>query len=111
MINEKKLQSGKTKLRVNLIIVIAGIISIFLTKYIIETKRQNEIREIGYKINGYRTEIRQMKSMNAKLNSELEKIKKPVVIMSMLRKYGIKLNMPNLEKTITISLSKAKAKK
>ena len=86
MKNKNKLQSGKTKLRINLVIVMVGVISVFLTRYLIETKRQDDIRNIGYRINDYRREVRQMKFMNAKLISELEKIKKPDVIMAMLKK-------------------------
>jgi len=109
--NKNKLQSGKTKLRINLVIVVVGVISVFLTRYLIETKRQDDIRNIGYRINDYRREVRQMKFMNAKLISELEKIKKPDVIMAMLKKYGVKLTMPTLEKTTTISFSHGKVKK
>ncbi len=108
MKKNNKLQSGKTKLSINLVIVVVGIISIFLTRYLIEAKRQDDIRNIGYRINGYRREIRQMKFMNAKLRSELEKIRKPVEIMTMLKKYGIKLTMPSLETTTTISLPHGK---
>jgi len=106
--NNQNLQSGKTKLRINLIIVIVGIIAVFLTKYIVETKRQDDIRNIGYRINDYRKDVRQLKFMNAKLISELEKIKKPDVIIAMLRKYGVKLSMPTLERTTTISVKNDK---
>ena len=108
MRNNQNLQSGKTKLRINLIIVIVGIIAVFLTKYIVETKRQDDIRNIGYRINDYRKDVRQLKFMNAKLISELEKIKKPDVIIAMLRKYGVKLSMPTLERTTTISVKNDK---
>ena len=108
MRKNQKLQSGKIKLRVNLVIVIVGIISVFLTKSIVETKRQDDIRNIGYRINDYRKDVRQLKSMNAKLISELEKIKKPDVIIAMLKKYGIKLSMPTLERTTTISIKNDK---
>ena len=104
-------KSVKKSISINLILIITGIISVFLTRYIIEAKRQGDIRKIGYRINSYRREVRQMKFMNAKLISELEKIKKPDVIMAMLRKYGVKLTMPTLEKTTTISLSRGKVKK
>jgi len=106
--NNLNLQSGKTKLRINLIIVIVGIIAVFLTKYIVETKRQDDIRNIGYRINDYRKDVRQLKFMNAKLNAELEKIKKPDVIIAMLKKYGVKLSMPTLERTTTISIKNDK---
>ena len=106
MRKNQNLQSGKIKLRVNLVIVIVGVISVFLTKSIVETKRQDDIRNIGYRINDYRKDVRQLKSMNAKLISELEKIKKPDVIIAMLRRYGVKLSMPALERTSTISLKK-----
>jgi len=102
--NNKKLKAGKIKLRVNLVIVIIGIASVFLTKYLIEIKRQDDIRNIGYSINNYRKDIRQLKAINSKLVSELEKVKKPNVVIDMLRKYGVKLSMPSLERTTTISL-------
>jgi len=101
---KRKQKSVKKNLSVNLILIITGIISVFLTRYLIEAKRQDDIRNIGYRINGYRRDISQMKSWNAKLRSELEKIRKPDVIMTMLRKYGVKLTMPSLEKTTTIPL-------
>jgi len=102
--NENKLQSGKIKLRVNLVIVIIGITTVFLSKYLIEIKRQDDIRNIGYRINDYRKNLRQLKFMNAKLVSELEKVKKPDAVMAMLKKYGVKLSIPTLERTTTISL-------
>ena len=108
MKNKNKLQSGKIKLRTNLVIVIGGIVSIFLTKNLIEAKRQDDIRNIGYRINNYRKDLSRLKFMNAKLVSELEKVKKPDAIIGMLRKYGVKLSMPTLERTTTISLKNGK---
>ncbi len=106
--NRRREKNVKNKISINLILIIAGVISVFLTKYLVEAKRQDDIRNIGYKINSYRREVRRTKSRNAKLRSELEKIKKPDVIMAMLRKYGIKLTMPNLERTTTITLKRGK---
>ena len=108
MMKRKKNKSVKNKLSLNLILIIIGIVSVFLTRLLIEADHQKKIRDIGYRINGYRSEKRQMEFMNAKLSSELEKIKKPDAIKAMLRKYGIKLSMPTLEKMTTISLPNGK---
>jgi|GEM_PF-2446272 len=103
---KKRQKSVNKNLSVNLILIITGIVSVLLTRFLIEAKRQDEIRNIGYKINVYRNEIKQLQYRKAKLRSELEKIKKPDQIMSMLRKEGIKLSMPNLERTKTIKFAR-----
>jgi len=86
------------------VITIGAIVIVGLAYYIIGTKREYEIRTIGYKVNTLRQEIQKARDLNSDLKARLAEIKKLDRIIAKLNGYGVKLTAPPLNKVFRVKL-------
>ena len=86
------------------VIVIASLVIIGLAYYLIDARRQIEIRDTGYRVNSLRQEIQKARSLNSNLKARLAELKRLDRVISKLESYGIKLSAPPLEKVYVLKL-------
>ena len=91
-------------LNYKIVIVFGALVLIGLAYCFFYAQRQSMIRDTGYKMNVMRQEIQRSKNMNSNLRARLAEMSKLETITSKLNEYGIKLNVPRIEKVYRLKL-------
>ena len=100
----KKDHSLPIPINYKFVIAVGALVLIGLAYCFFYAQKQSMIRDAGYKMNVMRQEIQRSKDMNSNLRARLAEISKLETIKSKLIEYGIKLQVPTIEKVYRLKL-------